>query len=199
MVECIQKGIAAYETFVNKEVHYVYKKDGAYKEVVLNAKKKEFMHFCGVSYLDLRTKKKVSAPHFYNLAKANRISPSFLIEKEDGTTNQKLEVIGNLADILTPNVRVIDGQVTFFNFSFDMALRSRRQIIALSLIKENVKTDFYVPFSLLNLQTDKANSLRKSYEVHCIYSRSRDNSDYIYYQSKEYEGENKKKTKTCAL
>lgn len=199
MVECIQKGIAAYEKFVNKEVHYVYKKDGAYKEVVLKAKKNEFMHLCGVSYLDPKTKRKVSASHFYSLAKANKISPSFLIEKEDGTTRLKLEVIENLADVLTPNVRVIDGQVTFYNFSFDTALRSRRQIFALSLIKENVESSFYVPYSLLNLQTDKSNSLRKSYEVLCIYSRSRGNSDHIYYQSKEYKVENKEKTKTSAL
>ncbi|MED4722570.1 PBECR4 domain-containing protein [Bacillus atrophaeus] len=186
MVEYILKGFKAYEEFVNKELHYVYKKDNVYKEVVFKANKKGFMHLCGVDYIDPKNSKKVSANHFYSLVKRKNISPSFLVPKTDGTTEQKLQVIENLKDILTPNVRVIDGKVTFYNMTFDKGLRSRRQIFALALIEENQYSEVYAPLSLLNLKVSKADSLKKTYEVHCIYAKSRGKDDFIYFESEDH-------------
>lgn len=187
MIECIKKGRDAYEQIVNKEIHYVYKKDNVYKEVILRAKKNGFMHLCGVDYLDPKTKQKVAPKHFYQLVKDNKISPDFLVEKADGTTILKLGVIGNLKDLLTSNIRVIDGHVTFFNSTFDVGLRTGRQIFALSLIEEKRYSEFYVPMSLLNLKTaSKAALLKKSYEVHCIYSKDRYGT-YIYYENEKHE------------
>ncbi|MCJ1908433.1 PBECR4 domain-containing protein [Planococcus ruber] len=195
MVECIRDGFRAYELFVNKEIHYIYEKDNTYKKVIFKAKRNDFMHLCGVTYLNPKTKVEVSRKHFYELVKDDKISPSFLIEKADGTTELKLQVIANLKDILTPKIRVIDGQVTFASFSFDTGLRTGRQIFALALIEENPQSEIFVPYSLLNLQTDKNNQLKKSYPVHCIYTAERGKEDFIHFESEEYKKIKQNKTK----
>jgi len=188
MLEKIQQGFQGYSQLVNKEIRYVYKSNGEYEEVVLKAKKDDFMHLCGVQYLDPQDKRKVSAKHFYSLVESNKISSSFLIEKEDGTTELKLNVIVNLKELLTPNIRIVDRQVTFSNnFTADKTLRSRREIFALALKSEGQDTNKYGPLSLLNLQTINKALLKDSQMIECIYVKDRTREIHIYHETPSYQ------------
>lgn len=40
----LQQGLTAFERVVNKEIHYVYSKEGFYQELVFKPKKANFMH-----------------------------------------------------------------------------------------------------------------------------------------------------------
>ena len=194
MIDYILRGFSSYEQIVNKEIHYIYKKNDKYHEIILKAKKNGFMHLCGLNYRDPKTNKVVQPSHFYSLVKSKKISPSHLVEKKDGTTILKLKVIENLKDLLTANIGIIDNQVTFSNLNFDKAIRSRKQIFALTLTEEKKGTGIYVPVSLLNLKTDKSNSVKTIYEVHCIFSKSRNEEDFYYYESEEYKEYKQNKT-----
>lgn len=182
-----QKGFEAFERIVNKEIHYLYLKGTEVREVVVKAKKEHFMHLCGLKYKDPKTKKPVTAKHFYELIKDDKINPKYLIVKADGTTGQKLQVIGELKSLLTADVRVLDGHVTFYNFSFEKGLRSKRQIFALAMIEEKRDSEIYVPQSLLHLKSDKSHALKTSYEVCCIFEKQRDKEDTIYYIKEGFE------------
>lgn len=187
MVKKIKEGFQAYSRFVNKEIHYVYKVDGNYKEIVLKAKKNDFKHLCGVDYFDPTIRKRVTPNHFYNLVESNKISAEHLIEKKDGTTVLKLRVIDCLKDVLTPNIRIVDKQVSFTTFSAAKSLRSRRQVFALALNTIGKFSNEHYPVSLLDLKTTKADYLKPSYEVECIYSTSRTAGVYIYHETESYQ------------
>lgn len=187
MAKKIKEGFEAYSQFVNKEIHYVYKVDGNYKEFILKAKKDDFMHLCGVQYFDPTIKKRVSPKHFYNLVESNKISAEYLSEKKDGTTVLKLKVIDCLKEVLTSNIRIVDKQISFTNFSATRSLRSSRQVFALALNLEGKHSNNYYPVSLLDLKTPKANYLKPSYEVECIYSNSRTEGVHIYHETESYQ------------
>lgn len=188
MLNKIQQGFQGYLQLVNKEIRYVYKHNGEYEEIILKAKKDDFMHLCGVKYLNPQNKKIVSAKHFYSLVESNKISPSHLIEKTDGTTELKLNVIVNLKELLTSNIRIVDRQVTFSNdFTADKTFRSRREIFALALISEGQDTNKYSPLSLLNLKTTKKALLNGSHEVECIYSIDRTQEIHFYHETAGYQ------------
>lgn len=167
-MESLLDGFNAYEKFVNKEMHYVYLKNGSYHEIVFKAKKENFMHLCGVKYKDPKTKRILSANHFYNALKGSKISSKGIQKKPDGTTNQKLQVIKNLNDLTTCTVRVIDESTSYLNLSFDGALRSRRQVFCVAL--ESIGKKTFIPSSLLNLKSSKGQTIKAGYPVHCIYS-----------------------------
>lgn len=181
LLKAIQEGFEAFTQLVNKEIHYIYIKGTEVKELVVKAKKEHYMHLCGVKYYDSKTKKPVTAKHFYELVKDNKVKAENIIVKKDGTTGQKLQVIGELKCLLTADVRVIDGHVMFYNFSFEKGLRSKRQIFALSMVEERHQSAIYVPQSLLHLKSDKSHALKTSYEVCCIFERKRGLEDTMYY------------------
>lgn len=187
IMAALQKGFEAFERIVNKEIHYLYLKGTEVREVVVKAKKEHFMHLCGMKYKEPKTKKPVTAKHFYELIKDDKINPKYLIVKVDGTTGQKLQVIGELKSLLTADVRVLDGYVTFYNFSFEKGLRSKRQIFALAMIEEKRDSEIYVPQSLLHLKSDKSHALKTSYEVCCIFEKQRDKEDIIHYIKEGFE------------
>lgn len=187
IMAALQKGFEAFERIVNKEIHYLYLKGTEVREVVVKAKKEHFMHLCGMKYKEPKTKKPVTAKHFYELIKDDKINPKYLIVKADGTTGQKLQVIGELKSLLTADVRVLDGYVTFYNFSFEKGLRSKRQIFALAMIEEKRDSEIYVPQSLLHLKSDKSHALKTSYEVCCIFEKQRDKEDIIHYIKEGFE------------
>lgn len=186
MVKKIKLGLKAYKPFVNKEIHYVYKVDGKNKELVLKAKKQDFMHLCGVEYFDPVLKKKVTPNHFYRLVEDNKISAEHLIIKRDGTTVLKLRVIECLEEILTSSIRIVDKQVTFSKFGAAKTLRSSRQIFALALNPEGKRSDKHIPVSLLDLKTTKGDFLKPSYMVECIYYVSRTEGIHIYHETESY-------------
>lgn len=165
-IEKLQKGLTAFERVVNKEIHYVYSKERVYQALIFKPKKANFMHLCGVEYQNPITKQIMKPAQFYAALKSNKISPKGILKKS--FTDQKLQIINCLEDLTKCTISIIDERTVYLNLSFEKAIRSRKQIFCLSLIK--AQNEFYVPNSLLNLRSDKGKHIHKGYPVCCIYS-----------------------------
>lgn len=165
-IEKLRQGLIAFENVMNKEIHYVYFKEGRYQELVFKPQKSNFMHLCGVEYRNPRTKQMMRPSQFYAALKSNKISPEGILKKS--FTDQKLQIINCLEDLTKCTVSIIDERTVYLNLSFEKAIRSRKQIFCLSLIR--TRGQVYVPNSLLNLRSDKGTNIPKGYPVCCIYS-----------------------------
>lgn len=165
-IEKLQQGLTAFESVVNKEIHYVYFKEGLYHELVFKAKKANFMHLCGIEYQNPITKQMMRPSQFYAALKSNKVSSNGILKKS--FTDQKLQIISCLEDLTKCTVSIIDERTVYLNLSFEKAIRSRKQIFCLSLIR--ISDEIYVPNSLLNLRSAKGKSIHKGYPVSCIYS-----------------------------
>lgn len=167
-LESLQNGQAAYEKVVNKELHYVYFKNNKYHELVFKPRKQNFLHLCGIEYYDPKKGNKYSPAQFYDFLKRNKISTKGIVKKESAV--QKLQIIDQLNDLITCNLRIIDELSTYLNLVFYRAIRSRRRVFALALAKGN-NSGVYVPSSLLNLKGNpKGDTIKSGHPVHCIYS-----------------------------
>lgn len=165
-IEKLQQGLTAFESVVNKEIHYVYCKEGLYEELVFKPQKANFMHLCGVEYQNPITKKMMKPSQFYAALKSNKVSPEGILKKS--FTDQKLQIINCLEELTRCTVSIIDKRTVYLNLSFEKAIRSRKQIFCLSLIR--ARDEIYVPHSLLNLRSDKGKNIHEGYPVCCIYS-----------------------------
>lgn len=103
-----------------------------------------FMHLCGVSY-------KNGSKCFFDDCVNQRVAVENIMIKKDGTTFQKLQVIGNSRDLITNQVLLTERE-SYLCLEFDYSLRTRKQILALTLVESNFK---YVPQSLINLRCMK--------------------------------------------
>lgn len=168
-LELIKKGHQAYEKIRGKELHYVYLKNNAYYELVFKPQKQQFLHLCGLKYINPKTKSPYSANQFYDFVKSNRINLNSIVK--DSMSDQKLMVLAQLNDLLTSHAKVIDSKTSFLRFTFYKAIRSRKRIFCLALVAENSKElDIYVPLSMLNLSTNpKGSSVPSGHFVHCVY------------------------------
>lgn len=167
----LKSGQAAYETVVDKEIHYVYlnEKSNTYHELVFKAHKHNFLHLCGVDYYDPKTRRKYSAKQFYEFLKTNRISIEGI--KKKGYSDQKLQIISQLKDLTRcETLRIIDKETVYLNLVFDRAIRSRRKVFGLALENDRHSGCFF-PLSLINLKSNpKGDTLDKGHPVQCIYT-----------------------------
>lgn len=165
----IVDGFIAYDKLVDKEIRYVFLDNGKFKELAFNPQKKNFMHLCGVRYKDF------SANRFYKAIKGmvagtttTPFVPTDLKVKEDGSTDQKLGVIKYLNDLTTcEKLRLINKKGQYLKCSYDKGIRSNRIIFCLGL--QNIGGTF-APTTLLNLKTDKRDTVDPGLPVHCIYA-----------------------------
>lgn len=167
----LKNGQAAYESVVNKEIHYVYlnEKSNTYHELVFKAHKHNFLHLCGVDYYDPKTSKKYSAKQFYDFLKKDRIAIEGIRKK--GYSDQKLQIIGQLKDLTScASLRIIDKRTVYLNLVFDRAIRSRRKVFGLALENDR-RSGCFFPLSLINLQSNpKGDTFDKGHPVQCIYT-----------------------------
>ncbi|MCM3612683.1 PBECR4 domain-containing protein [Planococcus sp. MERTA32b] len=168
-LELLKKGHQAYEKIKGKELHYVYLKNNVYHELVFKPQKQQFLHLCGLKYINPKTKVPYSAKQFYDFVKTNRINLSGIIK--DSMSDQKLLVLAQLHDLLTSNSKVIDSKTSFLKFTFYKAIRSRRRVFCLALVAEDSRElDIYVPLSMLNLSVNtQGSSVPPGHSVHCVY------------------------------
>ncbi|QIW16184.1 hypothetical protein A4G20_07500 [Pasteurellaceae bacterium RH1A] len=123
--------------FLNKEV--IYKTRNEEVSIVFN--RTNFMHLCGVKYED-------GAAEFFNLALRKQINFDKVFIKKDGTTFQKLSALNSIEFLLQKDISLSEGTI-YLNLSFDKALRTKKEIIALTLIDAD---NVFIPQSLLNLK-----------------------------------------------
>lgn len=139
--------------FINQKVVYCT----ASQEVIIAFAKTNFMHLCGLYY-------KKGAHSFYDDSLNHHLKLELLQIKKDGTSFQKLQVLHSIKDLISPFV-LLTGRGTFLYLDFDYALRTRKQILALTLIDDR---SVLVPQSLLNLKRQK--SFPKGEPVYRIYA-----------------------------
>lgn len=164
--ESILRGYECYQRIAEKNIHYVFGENANYQEIVVCAKKSNFMHLCGIKYFSAEDKKIVNGIHFYSLLEDRSLTASGIIQKRDGSTDQKLQVIDALGKLTNcGNLRIINQRMAFLNFSFAAGIRSRKRVFCVALEKYN---GVYTPVSLLNMKRE-LNQIAKGLPVHCIY------------------------------
>lgn len=131
-------GKAYQNIFLGKKLRF-YISPQEYIELI--AEKSNFMHLCGVKYVS-------GSSNFYKDVLENKLDVNKILLKTDGTTFQKLQVIANLKDLVGQHVQLVEHQ-HFLYLEFDYALKTNKQILALTLINKN-----YInrPQSILNLK-----------------------------------------------
>ncbi|WP_071154457.1 PBECR4 domain-containing protein [Planococcus faecalis] len=198
----LQRGLEAYEKLKNKELHYVYLKNGKYRELVFTPKKEHFLHLCGLNYINPKTNKPSSAKDFYGIVKKGKMNLRNINKGQH--SDQKLQIIDQLDALLSCNVRVLDTKTTSLNLTFYRGLRTGKAIFCLALTEadEYKPTGEYVPLSLLDIRRNHFSgpAIPKGEPVHCVYlvhEKSREveiiskNEDFVTYESRKnylYEG-----------
>lgn len=99
------------------------------------------MHLCGLYY-------QKGAYSFYDDSLNRHLKLELLQIKKDGTSFQKLQVLHSIKDLISPFV-LLTGRGSFLYLDFDYALRTRKQVLALTLVDNRT---VLVPQSLLNLK-----------------------------------------------
>lgn len=154
-IENLIKGQQFFEQyFINHKVVYLYIKDGELKHFVVSMVKANFMHLCGVNY-------KLGPKSFYDSLKKNQLKLNLITFREDGASRQKISALSMIEELINTNVRVCE-QGKYVHLSFDRAIRSNKNLIALALISAQAQ---FLPNSLLNLKSSKQVGFPVSYEV----------------------------------
>lgn len=131
-----------------------------------------FMHLCGLYYSR-------GAKNFFLDCLDNKLKVSSVLVKKDGTTFQKLAILNSITELTSPHVR-LTGSGRYLYLEFDYALRTRKQILALTLIDTSKKI---VPQSLLNLK--KTREFPKGESVIKIYAVDFYNGKELIYYTQE--------------
>lgn len=123
--------------FVNKTIIYTTKNN----KIELTARRDNFMHLCGILYIEGPRK-------FFNDALDRKVQLKKVLIKKDGSTFQKLQVLNQLKEMLGPHLR-LTGRGAFTYLKFDHSLHTNKTILALALLNNQ---NYMVPISLLNLK-----------------------------------------------
>jgi hypothetical protein len=140
--------------FIDKKISYI----GEESTISIVFSASNFMHLCGIEY-------RRGTQLFFQDALDKKIKLEDINIKVDGTTFLKLQVLGSIDLLLDEKIAIV-GQGIFSSLRYDAAIRTRRKILALSLMQEG---STYVPISLLNL-TQK--ELGPGQKVICILSEN---------------------------
>lgn len=150
----IREAFLFYDEQLNShEFTYTYhnKKTNKKDEFVVLFRKDNFMHLCGIEYWHINNKgekkRKIPAKKFYSDLKKERINLNQLFTKEDGSTQQKLQVLPSLSLLIKKGVRVT-GAGTFYHMKFDKSVRTGKNIVGLTCVSSRSK---YAPQSIINL------------------------------------------------
>lgn len=123
--------------FVNKKVIYSTQTES----ISVIFKRSNFMHLCGVKYTD-------GANEFFNAAISHNLALNKIKIKKDGTTFLKLALLKSVNFLLSTDITLTDGAL-YLNVAFDKALKTPKQIFALTLINHHHS---FIPQSLLSLK-----------------------------------------------
>jgi len=172
-----------YEKLLNKEVHYIYKKGGKYHELILKSGKSNFAHLFEIKYIDPKTNREFSPSSIYSALSKNKLTPDGIKKKPDGTTDQKLEVVPHLDQILTCNLRIV-GNGTYLKLEYDAAIRTNKANFCMALA--HINDGCFAPKSLLNLKSSKSNSIGAGFPVHCVYEILNDGEVFKYCEHQDF-------------
>lgn len=132
----------------DRDRYYFYQKDGQIMAMLLNVKRENFMHLCGLRYI------KGGAKRFWHDLKRNHLVLENLQVKSDGTTFQKLQVINLLPELSKSDLKITSAG-KYLKLQYDHAIRTRKELMAIAF---KFDTNGYIPLSLLNLNDTKFNN-----------------------------------------
>lgn len=155
--------------FRNKAVTYVT----AEETISLYFSATNFMHLCGIDY-------QKGAASFFDDCLAGHLVINEMMIKKDGTTFQKLQVLASINELIGSYVNLtLSGRYLYLEF--DYALRTKKQILALTLKETPAKL---VPQSLLDLKRQK--TFPKGIPVTAIYAKDlASGQEEVYYRREE--------------
>lgn len=142
------------------------------QKVAVYFSESDFMHLCGLYYSR-------GAKNFFLDCLDKKLEVSSVLVKKDGTTFQKLAILNSITELTSPHVR-LTGSGRYLYLEFDYALRTKKQILALTLIDTSKKI---VPQSLLNLK--KKREFPKGESVIKIYAVDFYNGKELIYYTQE--------------
>lgn len=142
------------------------------QKVAVYFSESNFMHLCGLYYSR-------GAKNFFLDCLDKKLEVSSVLVKKDGTTFQKLAILNSITELTSPHVR-LTGSGRYLYLEFDYALRTKKQILALTLIDTSKKI---VPQSLLNLK--KKREFPKGESVIKIYAVDFYNGKELIYYTQE--------------
>ena len=125
------------DNFFGKKVVYCTRN----QKVSVYFSESNFMHLYGLYYSR-------GAKNFFLDCLDKKLDVSSLLVKKDGTTFQKLAILNSVTELTSPHVR-LTGSGRYLYLEFDYALRTKKQILALTLKDTSKKI---VPQSLLDLK-----------------------------------------------
>lgn len=141
------------EQFVGKQLFFCTERN----TVNLIFKSSNFMHLCGIKY-------EKGANSFFADCYNGTIDLDKIRVKKDGTTFQKLRVLSAIPLLLKINTSLV-GKGKYLFIDFDYAIRTRQQVIAMTL---NRTSGYFYPESLLNLKGMK--KFASGDRIECIYA-----------------------------
>ena len=156
------------DNFFGKKVVYCTRN----QKVSVYFSESNFMHLYGLYYSR-------GAKNFFLDCLDKKLDVSSLLVKKDGTTFQKLAILNSVTELTSSHVR-LTGSGRYLYLEFDYALRTRKQILALTLIDTSKKI---VPQSLLNLK--KTREFPKGESVIKIYAVDFYNGKELIYYTQE--------------
>ena len=125
------------DNFFGKKVVYCTRN----QKVSVYFSESNFMHLYGLYYSR-------GAKNFFLDCLDKKLDVSSLLVKKDGTTFQKLAILNSVTELTSSHVR-LTGSGRYLYLEFDYALRTKKQILALTLKDTSKKI---VPQSLLDLK-----------------------------------------------
>lgn len=153
------------DNFFGKKVVYCTRN----QKISVYFSESNFMHLCGLYYSR-------GAKNFFLDCLDKKLDVSSLLVKKDGTTFQKLAILNSVTELTSPHVR-LTGSGRYLYLEFDYALRTKKQILALTLKDTSKKI---VPQSLLDLK--KKRDFPKGEDVIKIYAVDfYTGKEWIYY------------------
>ena len=153
------------DNFFGKKVVYCTRN----QKISVYFSESNFMHLCGLHYSR-------GAKNFFLDCLDKKLDVSSLVVKKDGTTFQKLAILNSVTELTSPHVR-LTGSGRYLYLEFDYALRTKKQILALTLKDTSKKI---VPQSLLDLK--KKRDFPKGEDIIKIYAVDfYTGKEWIYY------------------
>lgn len=126
------------EHFVNKELIYSSKE----QSISIKFKRHQFMHLCGITYLD-------GSNEFFNAALAKKLDIKKMKMKTDGSTQLKLSILRSINFLISDQIQLTNEGI-YLKLRFDKGLRTNKLLFALTLKFDGSK-ELY-PNSLLKLK-----------------------------------------------
>lgn len=129
--------------FVNRKITYITNT----KELTLVCKNYNFMHLCGIDYLNKNARK-----FYYDCSIENlNFLYGHIKIKSNGDTIRKLQVISSLEELIIADKVLIVGNVVRINSQYNYLLRSHKDLIGMGL-GSKPKKSYNFPVSILNLK-----------------------------------------------